>query len=98
MDLRLVKFKRDGFYSEATYEGTHTDRKTTLDFQIDLMMPNSGQVKVKSIRGFEHIEAESVPEIFAEIARVMRRMTDSLLHCTDAGVSLPILFKEKSHD
>ena len=95
MDLRLIKFKRDGYFSEATYEGTHSARKTTLDFQIDLIMRNNGQVKVKAIRGFEHLEGDSVEEVFAGIARVLQRMTDSILHCTDSGVSLPIMLKEK---
>ena len=41
-----------------------------------------------------NLEVQSISDIFSEIARLAKRMTDTLLHCTTEGVSLPVQMKE----
>lgn len=99
MNIQLKSIEDKDSFLIVTYEGVHNNSRTSLDFQIELTVykcpgGNIKPVQVKKVTGFEHLEAESVPGIFEEIARVSQRMVDTLLHCTTVDVNLPTRMKE----
>jgi hypothetical protein len=99
MNIQLKNIKDEGSFLIVEYEGSHSTgppRGTTLTFEMELVVykfpgGDTKPVHVKKVTGFEHLEADSIPEIFSEIARIAKRIVATLEHCKQPGVSLPIM-------
>jgi len=80
---------------EVVYEGKQSNSKTTIDFQITLLITSDG-VRVKNLDGFEDIEAESIAGVFQEMSRISKRIVETLEQCTVADINLPLnLFQRR---
>jgi hypothetical protein len=98
MKIELISFSREHTWMNVEYEGMHSQpgkHGTTLTFSIHLRIYEDGpeRVQLTKITGLEHLRAESICGIFAEIGRCLSRMLLTVEGCTVSGVLLPTVLR-----